>query len=305
MSLALPGLRNIFSTMQHALALKTGGHLALDKGVHHALEDFRWMQENISTRPTWIAEVVPLLPVAKEHHNSSRLGTGGIWFPGPHIAPRSGFTSTQPLVWWHQWPDFITSWLVMADNPHGFIMNSDLEVHLDALSQCFDTRERTVLSKEDNLSTTIWECWGITSTNSPPKYLLCLFGMHQRFPQYVPWFDYISGPSNPIADSTSRNFDLTWPDQLANILPFLCHRFGPHSAMTLALLRKQSNQESLQVVPPALIPLGPSGAASPVASVSTLSPSLPRQNTIPKNLCHLSSLRRTICQWQCSPGLIG
>ncbi len=52
MSLTLPGLRNIFSTMQNALALKTGGRLALDKGVHHALEDFRWMQENISTRPT-------------------------------------------------------------------------------------------------------------------------------------------------------------------------------------------------------------------------------------------------------------
>jgi hypothetical protein len=32
-SLALPGSRNIFSTMQNALALKTGGHLALDKGV--------------------------------------------------------------------------------------------------------------------------------------------------------------------------------------------------------------------------------------------------------------------------------
>jgi hypothetical protein len=80
MSLALPGLRNIFSTMQNVLALKTGGRLALAKGVHHALEDFRWMQENISTCPTWIAEVVPLPPVAEGHHNASGLGTGGIWF---------------------------------------------------------------------------------------------------------------------------------------------------------------------------------------------------------------------------------
>jgi hypothetical protein len=74
MSLALPGLRNIISTMQNALALKTDGQLALDKGVHHALEDFRWMQENISTRPTRIAEVVPLPPVAEGHHNASGLG---------------------------------------------------------------------------------------------------------------------------------------------------------------------------------------------------------------------------------------
>jgi hypothetical protein len=58
MSLAFPGSRNIFSTMQNALASKTGGRLAFDKGVHHALENFRWMQENISTRPTQIAEVV-------------------------------------------------------------------------------------------------------------------------------------------------------------------------------------------------------------------------------------------------------
>jgi hypothetical protein len=34
MSLALPGLRNIFSTRQNMLASMTGGRLALDKGVH-------------------------------------------------------------------------------------------------------------------------------------------------------------------------------------------------------------------------------------------------------------------------------
>ena len=79
MSLALPGSHNIFSTMQNVLASKTGGRLALDKkGVHHALEDFQWMQENISTRPTWIAEVVLLPPVAKGHHDTSGLGAGGI-----------------------------------------------------------------------------------------------------------------------------------------------------------------------------------------------------------------------------------
>jgi hypothetical protein len=171
MSLALPGSRSIFSTMQNALALKTGGRLALDKGVHYALEDFWWMQKNISTRLTWIAEVVPLPPVAKGQ-DASELGAGGIWFPGPHLAPRLGFTSPQPLVWRHRWPDFISSWLVTADNPHGSITNSDSELaggllHLDALSQCFDIWEQTVLSKGDNLSTTFWECCGSTFTNSP------------------------------------------------------------------------------------------------------------------------------------------
>jgi hypothetical protein len=138
------------------------------------------MQEKISTRPTWIAEVVPLPPVAKGHQDTSGLGAGSIWFPGPHLVPCLGFTSTQPLVRWHQWPDFISSWLVTADNPHGSIMNSDSELaggllHFDALSQCFDIGERTVLSKGGNLSTTFWERRGSTSTNSPPTYLLCLF----------------------------------------------------------------------------------------------------------------------------------
>ncbi len=65
--------------MQNTLALKTGGRLALDKDVHHALEDFRWMQENISTRPTWITEVVPLPPVAVVSlpHNLLYSGTDG------------------------------------------------------------------------------------------------------------------------------------------------------------------------------------------------------------------------------------
>jgi hypothetical protein len=92
--------------------------------------------------------------------------------------------------------------------------------------------------------------------------------MHQQFHQYVPRFDYISGPSNPITDSLSCNFNLTWPDQLANIMLFLSQQNGPKVwtpngqvifAVTSALLRKQLKWESLQVVPPAPLPLGPSG----------------------------------------------
>jgi hypothetical protein len=39
MSLALPGSRNIFSTMQNALISRMG-RVALHKGVHDALDDF-------------------------------------------------------------------------------------------------------------------------------------------------------------------------------------------------------------------------------------------------------------------------
>ena len=96
MALALPGSRNIFSTMQNALTHKTGSRVALHKGVHDALDDFRWMHNHIATRPTRIAELVPLLPVAEGHHDASGAGAGGIWFPSStlhqHCSRRVAFS---------------------------------------------------------------------------------------------------------------------------------------------------------------------------------------------------------------------
>ena len=48
MSLALPGARNLFSHMQLALEHKFGQHIALKKGVHHALNDFRHLFHDIA-----------------------------------------------------------------------------------------------------------------------------------------------------------------------------------------------------------------------------------------------------------------
>ncbi|KAL3817789.1 hypothetical protein ACHAXA_005822 [Cyclostephanos tholiformis] len=65
-------------------------------------------------------------------------------------------------AWRFQWLQDIVNKVVTDANPHGSITNSDLELaggllHLDALAHCFDIRERTILSKGDNLSTTFWE----------------------------------------------------------------------------------------------------------------------------------------------------
>jgi hypothetical protein len=172
---------------------------------------------------------------------------------------------------------------VTAENPKGSITNLDLElaggiIHLDCISQCYDIREHTVLSKGDNLSTTFWERKGSTSTNSPPAYLLRQFGMHQQFHRYVSRFDYTSGPSNPIADSLSRKFSLNWSDQLSNIMPFLPQHALPQvwtpskqviSAVILALLQKKSNKESLLVSLPVQPPTGISGKSSQVNWAST------------------------------------
>ena len=282
MSLALPGSRNVFSALQLALASRHKGRIALNKGVHHALEDFRWMLDSIASRPTRISELIPLAPSAEGHHDASGLGAGGIWFPSSSVTPRSGFTA-QPLVWRFQWPSYVTDLLVTDNNPSGTITNSDLELagglmHLEAITQAFDIRERTVLSKGDNLATTFWQRRGSTTSDKPPAYLLRLFGMHQRFHRYVPRFDYISGPSNHIADSLSRNFHLTWPQLLSSFSTHLPQNHGfqhwmppPNiaSAVISALLRKQCNKESLLAEPSAPSPRGRNGSPSPLNWPST------------------------------------
>jgi len=283
MSIALPGARNLFSTMQNALGSKKGGRVALDKGVHHALEDFWWMFENIKTRPTNIAELVPLLPSAEGHHDASGKGAGGILFPGAHLMARYGFLPLVPLVWRLEWPECITSRLVTEDNPDGDITNSDLELaggllQLEAISHCFDVRLRTLLSKGDNLATTFWERKGSTSSTKPPAYLLRLFSMHQRFHQYVPRFDYISGISNHVADALSRDFHLEWPDLISSLSSYFPQNAGYQvwtpspqivSAVISALLKKRSARESLMVEPPAPTQAGASGVSSQLTWAST------------------------------------
>ena len=75
------------------------------------------------------------------------------------------------MLWRLEWPEFITRQLVTDKNPGGIITNYDLELaegllHLDAIAQTFDMRERTVLSKGDNLNTTFWERKGISDSTA-------------------------------------------------------------------------------------------------------------------------------------------
>ncbi len=48
MSLAIPGARGLFSQLQSALQLEKKGRIALRKGVHAALDDFRWLQHDLA-----------------------------------------------------------------------------------------------------------------------------------------------------------------------------------------------------------------------------------------------------------------
>ena len=99
MAIALPGARHMFGRLQNALSLQSKTRVCLKKGVHKALNDFRWLANNIESRPTRIAELVPVLQAAEGHHDASGDGAGGAWFPGSSLVPRVGWQAETPVVW--------------------------------------------------------------------------------------------------------------------------------------------------------------------------------------------------------------
>ena len=70
------------------------------------------MHDNMASRPTHIAELVPLDPVAEGHHDASGSGAGGIWYPSATLVPCLGYHVLKPLLWHHQWPGYIKQQLV-------------------------------------------------------------------------------------------------------------------------------------------------------------------------------------------------
>ena len=283
MSIALPGSRNLFGRLQHALTNRPTKHrITLRRGVRQALDDFRWLVEDLAARPTRLAEVIPLRPVVDGHHDASGAGAGGVWWPSDQVDARRGWSAARPIVWRLPWPDWVRA-DVSSDNPGGTITNSDLELaggllHLECAAQTLDVRERTVLSRGDNLNTTFWERKGSTTTDSVPAFLLRLFGIHQRFHRYVPRFDYIAGRSNFVADALSRDFHRSWSQLASQLSAYLDQKLGfqvwtptPQvvSAVLSALQKKQLPRESVLVEPARPSPRGKSGAPSRLSWAST------------------------------------
>ena len=310
MTLALPGARGLFSQMQEALRHVKGKRVALSKGVHEALADFRWLASDLAQRPTRLYELVPLRPTVDGYHDASGYMCGGVVLPGPTAVPRTlppqpsaarpaqGEPAAHPIVWRASFPPDIVQALVSWTNPTGTVNNSDLElaggiIHHDCVAQCFDVRERTVLSRTDNTAGLWWQRKGSATCTSAPALLLRLQAMHQRYHRYVPRHDFIAGKDNIISDRPSRSSDLT-DNQLLAYLELNFPQSQPWrlwtpptkliSGIASALRRRTSARDSLLAAPSppmaigqpghTFVPRWPSTPYSPLTK--TLSPSLMR-----------------------------
>ena len=246
MSLAIPGSRGCFSFLQHAL--RPGAkRITITQQIRDQLLDFLHLAQDVSNRPTHIAEVVPTPPTYIGAMDAAKSGMGGVWFPpGPPspnaIQPLKTHSLASPILWRTPFPDYIQQLLVSERNPKGTITNSDLELagtiaHDDVLANSTSVAHLGTCGLTDNTPTMYWRGKGSTTTTGPAAYLLQVSSLHQRHYRYKPEFHHISGPSNAMADDCSRKWNLS-DDEL---LTYFNSTYPQTSSWQLRRLRPEMN----------------------------------------------------------------
>ena len=154
MTLAIPGARGLFSTLQEAFRHKevSTARLRLSKHAHAFLDDFRWLANDIALRPTRIHEVIASwIPATLGACDAAGQGMGGV-----HFIPQADGTII-PLLWRCRFPQKVRDDLVSVQNPRGNITNSDLELagsvaQHDVLAHHADVRERTTHNERPTMT---------------------------------------------------------------------------------------------------------------------------------------------------------
>ena len=173
MSIAIPGCVGLFSILQEAFRHeeKDRPRLRLTKTLHGFLDDFRWLADDLVSRPTRIAELIPdRNPRTEGACDAAGSGMGGV-----HFIPDAESGGVVPILWRHPFPCWVQDRLVSFDNPSGDITNSDLELagsiaHNDILAQAADVRECTTHNCYDNTAAVFWQRKGSTTTLGPAAY---------------------------------------------------------------------------------------------------------------------------------------
>ena len=191
----------MFSHIQAAL-VKAGSseRIKVDRSTRVKLRDWKCMAEDISTRPTSIAEVVRHPPSIWQATDAAKAGMGGVIFDLTKQA--------EPIVWRQRFPAEIQSLWVSDVNPRGDITNSDAELcgviggH-DVCAQKVYVRHRNITTCWDNTPSVAWYLKGSVSWDSPVAYLLRLLALHRRFYRFISTVTHILGDTNSMAYDAS------------------------------------------------------------------------------------------------------
>jgi len=108
------GSRGLFGILQVPLVQKTKGRIRITRHIRLLLTTFKQLVEDLSSRPTHLLENIAELPKVMD---ACGYGLGGVYFATGH----------SPKVWRHPLPQHLVRRLVLSDNPHGDITNSDFE----------------------------------------------------------------------------------------------------------------------------------------------------------------------------------
>ena len=247
--LAIPGAEGMFSHIQAAL-LKAGSsnRIKVDWSTRDKLRDWKWLAEDIATRPTSISELVRLPPSIWQATDSTKSGMGGVILDLTKQA--------EPIVWRQRFSADIQSRWVSDVNPRGDIKNSDAELcgvlggH-DVCAQNFDVQHRNITTCCDNTPSVPWSLKGSVFQDSPVAYLLRLLALHRRFYQFISTVTHISGDTNSMADDASRLWNLSDTKLLAHFNSNYPHarswnlaalRPVMHSALISSLYKRRSTE---------------------------------------------------------------
>jgi hypothetical protein len=144
MALAIPAAIGLFSVLQDVLKSSNGHRVRLITHTHAFLQDFSWLVEDVGSRSTAIAEVIPdSTPATRGACDTSGQGLGGVHFIPLHTG------QVLPILWRRHWPADVPSRLVSSTNTHGTITNSELELaaiitQFDILAHAVDIRSHTI-----------------------------------------------------------------------------------------------------------------------------------------------------------------
>ena len=214
MTLAVPGLRGMFSLLQRALD-PDKPRVTLSLALHDFLDDIRWLHSHLQSRPTYIRETYPGPVQVVGACDASAAGMGGVYFR----RTRNG--ATESSLWREPFSTTTQQSVISYSNPHGSLTNSDLELagtiaqHAVIAAQDLPA-PACIFTATDNTPALAWQRKGSTSTTGPAAYLLRLQALHQRHYGYTAQHAHIPGRCNGMADDASRRWDLTNSQLLAH-----------------------------------------------------------------------------------------